>query len=486
MENVKIPDGFFLAEAKKEYYDYKSRHLVELLQNSVDAGASEIYFNFGDNDLEIIDNGRGMSKQRMVDALLTMGGSIKTENSVGGFGAAKKLILYSHKNYIIHSLDTYVEGSVLQYKFVNCTYFNGTRVKVEFLPEYRYDKEISIDKLKEALKSCNLNTSVYINGEKFTDWKVLPFRKDYGWCKLYASDTIKGHSYIHIRKNGLQMFSTYVNDLNRDVYIEVNGSSLDLFTQNRDRFTGEIRDKFSALISEISVDKNSFVRSGKSRFIIYKGRERFWRNIVESLNIPISESIFDSLASITDIQEAISLLTNSNIKSSDVDKMISVLEERINKKDIFVDFVIDLGSSDLEECPKAFTVGPMLRKNRFLAILWKNCLMYIAKITNTNINFQIGWIFDNDCKATYQYKNNVDIFLINPTQEFASEYKDYVYQVMSIACHEFAHYGWGDYGRLKYHDENFAASFTFLVSKVFASFSWREVYEETKKGLDVL
>lgn len=475
MENVIIPEGFFLAEAKKEYYDYQARLIQEVIQNSYDAGATEIRLNFGENNYSIEDNGHGMSRQRMVDALLTFGGSWKQDsNCTGSFGKAKFLILQAHKNYIIHSLDTYVSGQILQYQFVEGKgYQNGTKIVCEFCNAFDYNKEKMISKAKDILATFNLNSKVFINGEQFTNWKVLPFCRDYNWCKLYAAKENESYkNYVHVRKNGLWMFSEYVSDLNRDVYIEVEGSSSELFTQNRDGFTGEYRKKFSALIGEINIDKKSFLRGNKIALTIYRGKERFWRGVVNKILKEINEAIpVSEVKTLQTFSEAeVVAFFNSRVDSSNLNKVIDIIEGA--KKNIPVDFVVDLSNSDYFTCPTQYDVDFMLQKNRFLANLWKNTLLLISKITETNEDFRIGWCFDKEKLACYNRKDGENSFLINPECEKFSQrknIKELVYNVISTACHEWVHLTYN------YHDENFAGALTDLTAKVFAEASWREL-----------
>ena len=62
----------FLDEAKKEYNNVRKRLIQEIVQNSYDAGATEIHLNFSPDSISFIDNGHGMDKDRMVAAMLTL------------------------------------------------------------------------------------------------------------------------------------------------------------------------------------------------------------------------------------------------------------------------------------------------------------------------------------------------------------------------------------------------------------------------------
>src|SRR5690554_1029095 len=100
---VAIPDNFFLKEARQEYWNVSGRLIAELTQNSVDAGATRIDFEFSDDGYSCQDNGCGMTKEIMIPALLTLGGTRKAERSTGGFGAAKKILLFAHKEFQIRT-----------------------------------------------------------------------------------------------------------------------------------------------------------------------------------------------------------------------------------------------------------------------------------------------------------------------------------------------------------------------------------------------
>ncbi len=77
----------------------------------------------------------------MVEAMLTMGGSDKREGSVGGFGNAKLIVIFAHKNFQIHSLNTLAKGEVLSYELFDAEFFNGTKISCEFAADFNYEKE---------------------------------------------------------------------------------------------------------------------------------------------------------------------------------------------------------------------------------------------------------------------------------------------------------------------------------------------------------
>jgi hypothetical protein len=53
-----------------------------------------------------------MDRDVITDVFLCLGGSVKEEGAVGGFGQAKIIILFAHQEYEIYSKNSYVNGRV--------------------------------------------------------------------------------------------------------------------------------------------------------------------------------------------------------------------------------------------------------------------------------------------------------------------------------------------------------------------------------------
>ena len=92
MATVRIPESHFIKNARRQYRDPDTTLVREALQNSLDAGATHVEFEFGDDSFQVTDNGCGMTAERMVEALLTLSGTSKPAGAVGGFGAAKVVV----------------------------------------------------------------------------------------------------------------------------------------------------------------------------------------------------------------------------------------------------------------------------------------------------------------------------------------------------------------------------------------------------------
>jgi 3-isopropylmalate dehydratase small subunit len=73
---VTLPQSFF-AKAKREYQDWRQAFFREVLQNSIDAGATDICFNIRQHSdtsavITVTDNGCGMDRVVCVETLQKM------------------------------------------------------------------------------------------------------------------------------------------------------------------------------------------------------------------------------------------------------------------------------------------------------------------------------------------------------------------------------------------------------------------------------
>jgi hypothetical protein len=519
MPQVSIPAGYFHKLTKQEYYDHQSRLIIELLQNSVDAGATKIYLDFGINSYTCRDNGRGMTKDRMVEALLTMGGSVKETGSTGGFGHAKICLLFQHESYTIHSRDTKAVGSSLDYEFVDCEYLNGTLVSAVFSPEYNYNQREMGQLAREYLRKCDLKCGVYVNGEQFTDWLRLPQVQDEPWAIIYSKEQKPYGDYIYVRKNGLYMFYQWVQGIDRIVVVEAKGESVDIFSQNRDSFRGDYKTYFDLFVQRVINDKKGFL-SPKPRKILYQGMSRFWstvklavKDIAHTTCVIMGEGAKETVSGLVDaIADCVGVFAVAE-KGYEVGKqehkeIASRLTELINQipdetvkvavealviggltKQTQVDFVVNLADSVYTTVPAAFNPNTGKEKHKFLAKLWKVIVEEIMNLTETETNYIIGWTFDKDVEASAQWRdvdNRYEV-LINP-EKFGKRdnIEELIAKLRAIGLHEVTHVAkmlkWG--GSLSSHDEHYASLLTDLTGiYYYKAKNWRHLVKEAREGI---
>lgn len=98
---------------RRDYGDWQAAYVREAMQNSIDAGATEVDWTISAdrkaNDhnhcvVEWRNNGREFTHMEIMTKLLQHGATGKGfENTVGGFGVAKLLLLFSQVEYTLHS-----------------------------------------------------------------------------------------------------------------------------------------------------------------------------------------------------------------------------------------------------------------------------------------------------------------------------------------------------------------------------------------------
>ena len=486
---VAIPSSFFLNEAKHEYYDYRTRLVQELLQNSLDAGATVIRLTFDGLGYKCDDNGRGMTQDRMVNALLTMGGSIKESGATGGFGAAKKLLLFAHASFAIHSNDTLVCGNGLSYRFHTCLSRKGTEVGAVWANAEDF-KDMSI-MARLLLRKCNFNgrAKIYVNDELFTDYATARHATTVeGLGEVYANkNRSEGENTVQVLHNGLFMFGRYISGLNRKVIVMVSGKSVNVFTQNRDGFRSEARDLFDGFIAKITIDKKSVVKP-KARSFVIQGADAFVSFISRTFTVTPAIQ-----AAINQIRMTAGSYTTTELAQAVADKIeaspTSTSQDRATVASIvtFVknsgttlqtDFHFDLADSSFRKVPDKFLPNVGRPKYTALAKTWKVAVRNVLQANGMNQNFVVGFTFSTQAVATHQTKNGVNVYLVNPlsTEIDKGTKEEKTMKVLTTAIHEVVHsQGHGQ------HDEDFVRGFhDLLVPTLTKGLTWRQIVKAAK------
>jgi hypothetical protein len=486
---VAIPSSFFLNEAKHEYYDYRTRLVQELLQNSLDAGATVIRLTFDALGYKCEDNGRGMTQDRMVNALLTMGGSVKEAGATGGFGAAKKLLLFAHASFAIHSNDTLVCGNGLSYRFHGCLARKGTEIGAVWANAADFDNMQW--KATELLKKCNFSghARVYVNGVLFTDYVAARHSHNVeGVGEVFANkNRTEGENSVLVLHNGLFMFDHYISDLNRKVVVMVSGPSTTVFTQNRDGFKSEVRQKFAAFIAKITVDKKSVVKPKARKFII-EGMDTFVAFISKTFTItPAIQAAINQVRmnpgsfTATEIAQAVVAKIEANANASTQDKATAESIATFVKNggaNLQTDFHFDLADSSYRKVPGKYVPNTGKPKFTALAKTWKVAVRNVLQANGLDQNFVIGFTFRSEATATHQMRDGVSCYLINPESTEIDEgtKQEKTMKVLTTAVHEVVHsQGCGC------HDEEFVGMFhKLLVPTLTKGLTWRQIVKAAK------
>jgi hypothetical protein len=259
-----------------------------------------------------------------------------------------------------------------------------------------------------------------------------------------------------------------------------------MFTQNRDGFRGDASHAFDALVSEMTINKKSFIRA-KTRKFVMEGIDSFIAFISQTFTITpeIQAAInhvrmSDTTLSTVGLAVAVAkqVAQSSTASSCDIATAESMATYVKNNYDggvrkLQTDFHFDLADSSYRKVPAQFIPNTGKLKYTTLAKLWKVCVREVLKANKLNQNFVIGFTFDSSAVATHKCDNGVSCYLINPTSEEIDEgtRQERVIRTLTTAVHEVVH----SQGR-DYHDEEFMLKFHELLTPTLVNGpTWRQL-----------
>ena len=282
---VAIPREFFAKERDAAYSDWRQAIWREFLQNSIDAGSTEVLIEItqgGSGPVDIIfqDNGCGMTRDVLENVYFQLGKSTKGAGSLGGFGRARILTSFAMDKYAIHTLDNFVHGSGAQYSGVQDAdeFFQGVAHQVTV-------SDVGIDVLRDRLETflgeCNLPAvAIYINGElweKPADLGVLVRdltveNEDEPFAQVYYNKNHEPGNSMVTMVSGLSMFNSWCRVPGRVTVCLDPKRSRELLISNRDDLRPIYRRAVQDFLSEIAVDTTSALKAKRTKaFHLFAG-----------------------------------------------------------------------------------------------------------------------------------------------------------------------------------------------------------------------
>jgi HSP90 family molecular chaperone len=505
-------DPTYLSEkVKKDYSDHMTALVREFLQNSVDAGASEVLFDFNQDEryLEVIDDGCGMDADIMQNALFRVGGSHKeTNGSVGGFGAAKLILLFQHERFEIVSTRNgavySVNGSGSSYSDIeesSSNGANGTRIRVYFSETYGHETNYSGElrdeydnfeyKAKDFLRSCHVAPTIKWNHEVIPPAVAGPVVRELEWCLIRAEKTEYDNG-VEVRIRGLKMFNIWVSGLKHRIFIELtSANSLDILTTNRDGLRYHYGQELDAIIGELSADKNSFANK-KGDMVPYKGQSKSARCVLVSLaeehDLKLDMEVIDELSDDPHEEEPINpevfkkVVDSLKMQCAIQGKVMPDVEEKVQEalqSATEYDFIVEYEKNAGKIPAKLDPAKGIIPKYRTMLQIYIHTIKHVYERLERSVSFRTGWVISDDAEAKYIKKENGQIFfLLNPEGKDITTAKDAVQRARRIArtaVHEVVH----ELG-YQYHDENYLDRFTSLLECLDDITNWRKFIEESK------
>lgn len=475
MPVVRFPTEHFTQNVRRCYQNPDTALIREFLQNSVDAGATEISFEIHSNFMIVTDNGHGMDRNILENALLTMSGTHKGHGAIGGFGSAKEILLFQHECYSVRTQDLEVNGCNLEYT-INDGFdrIDGTKITIKFHEHYKFEEMPFLEKAQAYLARCEVKgVSIFLNGKKVVcDTKAGKLFKSLDWCDIHVSNT--QCEYASVRIGGVEMFRPYVSGSSKQVVINVTKPSTNILTVSRDAFTWQFDEELQAVVNDIVVNKRTFglMKDKTEKFSGSYSFEKVMAKIERSFGV-------DALP-----KETVSLIA-ARVRSGDL-RGVSDLINDVYPDSTSVRFVEDCLSGcdfyvscqkNLNKLPKYLDPHHMNDRKVTIAKLWKRCVRLVCMHNNVNINFAVGWVLSDDVDALYSVVNEVTVFYLNPEVEWlkSSNHRGVWMQMMMTAAHEVAHHYYCS------HNEDFMAKYDELLLKTnLAVKSWWDEYIDAK------
>lgn len=508
MPSVKIGPEFF----SKEFNEYENWHWAwvrEILQNSIDAGSNKIEFRFGldengDTSAIVVNDGKPMTEEILVDKLLALGSSGKNfSGSVGGFGKAKNIILFCHKSWDVKSGTTHAAGVGGEYELYEIPDFYGTQTEVLMSGN-------QIDRLRSAVRTfarfAQWSGVLLLDGDELVcDQQKGARRRDLGFGVVYTNKSDSNRLVVRI--GGIPMFTQYCGH-DRLVIVELVGRSDEVLTSNRDGLVSPYRGELSSFITELSVDSKSALRNNVPRYEHFAGRKLghsrdSGMEVVDARALvdlgAVSGEVFGATDS--DSDSGLDVVT-SEFDSGDYcspnpvgDVSLDVREGEHVRSAAFtqteeVRRVVSLGSEFVLKNETNLVVPDYYRPDspefseysRKLIRVWGRLMVELHRLFDHAAEFGVGFVFeDGDVAAQHEKGDYGRVYYIAPAvvvEQNSSASKSFKKrwkltdrnQLLSVAAHEFVHglgYDW--------HCESYASKFTEVVGVVMDNrkrFNW--------------
>lgn len=526
MQSVLLGDDF-LTKALDDYGDWTKAWWREAIQNCVDAGATIIKLNTktlpdGRYEVTVTDNGKGMSADILFKKYLSLGSTGKkdTPTATGGFGEAKRLLLFPWCQWSI--LTNGPDGAIgvvgqgFTYKKIPHLDANGTGTSL--IITMPADKHVDPADAEWFINKCYLpNIKIYLNGTKIdadfelgdsvTSKKVSP-----DWLLLYYTPKARKNRGLFVRKNGLLMFEEYAPDIKGCLIVEIVPPSVEVLKSSRDGFN--YRTPCASQLDQYKVDisKNtsSALKKSKAEHTLYEGGRTMVAKVQDTQG-----KLFDALSrhfggsvnqkidsqTIKDMEVAIAALPQhgddpgmmaptpgvAGIVMKDMTKdETTVIEAAASQLSWPADFYIvnNIGNYNvpmwLRPCHPKTKQPTMDVKPQKVARLWMEYCRLILIRLGYKEQFGVGWILSANDKtksgyagAAYLFDHGRHWLLLNPfiggnidaEKTYSIREPKHLNDLFALAVHECTHL----VNNVPDHDEEFSSAMTMNMAKVMPS-----------------
>ena len=478
---IKIGADYFRNCARKDYSNpLPFVWIREALQNSLDAGASHISITIGERGISVVDNGCGMTADTIQDKLLTLGGTYKENNSVGGFGKAKEILFFAWETWSIDTLcnntRSYIDSYMIGNKPITKTPTeenNGTQIKITFGDENYKEWEGYVTKY---IKTLTTKARILVDGVEIETYKTLGNKRDLDWCTITPNKS-KPTGLIFVRIGGITMFVKRVSDLKATIAIDLTGDSTNILAANRDNLRWPYSSKLDILLEDFITNKRSSIQDKPLSVVEqYQGMEAVDIKINSSTGIPtepiismMKECTTNGLTNFMKLNE----MVNDNIPGSK-NEIINMIKENSEKiGPMGYEFIV---KRDGKKKPNMKIDS---KKTQTILHYWTNIVVKLVKDLDVQDQLGVGLIFEPDIRAQMARISGKTYFLINPNHiEKTSGKIQLGIELFHKAAHELTHLYVAD------HNEDFTSKYGTILKELSINWAtWNAVFIESKKDI---
>jgi len=526
--------------ALRDYEDWQEKWWREAIQNSVDARANNIICKeriVDDDTIEIScdDNGEGMSIDTFLNVFLARGGTTKTAGTTtGGFGKAKELLVLPWIEWRMESQDWYAIGAGENTKGGEAPYRDGTKLTVlmnrgdctnvaraagfiqkSYLPRVKF----------LIINAAGDGAEITADLKK---GKAIRELGDDDATLYYAKKKPQQHA-VYIRANGLLMFELpYWTDVPGSIVVELNKSSVQLLTANRDGFRHRVlQNSVQSFVQELASEQTQALRKKQGIIdLVFRGEEGTF--VAERKASVLKDKLLDGVGytapnnagslSSQQIEEIVEIFAEEQEQRKQEQKKRKILDFDTTPKtaETLIKSVDFKGGNQVEVALAQFAWTPdfylvneiegykvpnklypekMTVPVRKLIRYWVELCRYVMILLKSDRHFGVGFIISEDVQAQYARHDGTDWLMINPFKGshfggsirhaaedfdiFDISKSDQAEHIYSLAVHECTHMVNG----LMSHDSDFAA---FLTNNFTTAFDGLQYLPAIKRGVLVV
>ena len=478
---IKIGADYFRNCARKDYSNpLPFVWIREALQNSLDAGANHISIDVDEIGISVTDNGCGMTAATIQDKLLTLGGTHKEDNSVGGFGKAKEILFFAWNKWYINThydgIKSYIDNTMIGNSPITSTPTErppGTRIKIVFGRNTEYKWE---DYVTKYIKTLTTKARILVDGIEVETYKTLGNKRDLDWCVVTPNKS-RPTGLIFIRIGGITMFVKKVSNLKATITVDLTGNSTSILAANRDNLRWPYSSKLDTLLEDFITNKKSSIQDKPLSIVEqYQGMEAVDIKMNSSTGIPteslismMKECTTNGLTNFMKLNE----MVNDSIPGSK-NEIINMIKKNSDKiGPMGYEFIV---KRDGKKKPNMKIDS---KKTQTILHYWTNIVVKLVKDLNVQDQLGVGLIFEPDIMAQMARISGKTYFLINPNHiEKTSGKIQLGIELFHKAAHELTHLYYSD------HDEDFTSKYGTILKELSINWAaWNAIFIESKKDI---